>query len=173
MTTGVRQALQRLANVAARNENVLARLHGIWGLGQLARQSNKAIAPLLPLLTDRDAEVRAQTAKVLGDAKATKAANALIQLLSDAQERPRFFAAIALGQLKKKDAVPTLLEMARANNNRDKYLRHAAVIGLVGCVLLAVLLPISSVLIGSGVVAIGVLAYVLSAPGRPARPAEN
>src|SRR2546427_13283331 len=23
--------------------------------------------------------------------------------------------------------------MARANNNRDKYLRHAAVIGLVGC----------------------------------------
>jgi APA family basic amino acid/polyamine antiporter len=46
-------------------------------------------------------------------------------------------------------------------------------IGLVGCVLLAVLLPISSVLIGSGVVAIGVLAYVLSAPARPARPAEN
>jgi basic amino acid/polyamine antiporter, APA family len=46
-------------------------------------------------------------------------------------------------------------------------------IGLVGCVLLAVLLPISSVLIGSGVVAIGVLAYVLSAPSRPARPAEN
>ncbi len=32
-------------------------------------------------------------------------------------------------------------------------------LGLTGCVLLAVLLPISSVLVGTGVVLIGALAY--------------
>jgi APA family basic amino acid/polyamine antiporter len=34
-------------------------------------------------------------------------------------------------------------------------------VGFIGCLLLAALLPISSVLIGAGVVAIGVLAYCL------------
>src|SRR4029077_13783005 len=40
-------------------------------------------------------------------------------------------------------------------------------IGFVGCLLLAFLLPISSVLVGAAVVAIGAAAYVVSAPGRP------
>ncbi|HTD85244.1 MAG TPA: PVC-type heme-binding CxxCH protein, partial [Candidatus Binatia bacterium] len=120
------------AGVAKHNENLVPRLHGIWGLSQLAR-SKQAIAALLPLLQDREPEVRAQAAKVLGDAKAQKAAASLISLLSDAKERPRFFAAIALGRLHKKEAVMPLLGMIQANNNKDKYLRHAAVMGLVGC----------------------------------------
>jgi APA family basic amino acid/polyamine antiporter len=41
-------------------------------------------------------------------------------------------------------------------------------IGFVGCLVLAFLLPISSVLVGAAVVAIGAAAYVVSAPGRPA-----
>jgi APA family basic amino acid/polyamine antiporter len=41
-------------------------------------------------------------------------------------------------------------------------------IGLVGCLVLAFLLPISSVLVGAAVMAIGAAAYVVSAPGRPA-----
>ncbi|HKP39095.1 MAG TPA: HEAT repeat domain-containing protein, partial [Pyrinomonadaceae bacterium] len=118
--------------IAKQNENLIPRLHGIWGLGQLTR-SKQAIAELLPLLQDRDSEVRAQTAKVLGDAKAQKAAAPLISLLADPKERPRFFAAIALGKLQKKEAVVPLLGMLQANNNKDKYLRHAGVRGLVGC----------------------------------------
>jgi len=42
------------------------------------------------------------------------------------------------------------------------------VIGFVGCLLLAFLLPISSVLVGAAVVTIGAAAYVVTAPGRPA-----
>lgn len=118
--------------VAKQNENLIPRLHGIWGLGQLAR-SKQAVAALLTLLQDREPEVRAQTAKVLGDAKVQKAAAPLISLLADTQERPRFFAAIALGKLHKKEAVVPLLSMLQANNNKDKYLRHAGVMGLVGC----------------------------------------
>ena len=41
-------------------------------------------------------------------------------------------------------------------------------LGLVGCLVLAVLLPVSSVLVGTGVVVLGVLAYVVSATVRPA-----
>jgi APA family basic amino acid/polyamine antiporter len=41
-------------------------------------------------------------------------------------------------------------------------------IGFVGCLVLAFLLPISSVLVGAAVVAIGAAAYAVSAPGRPA-----
>lgn len=120
------------ARIAAQNENLVPRLHGIWGLGQLAR-SKQAVAALLPLLQDRDPEVRAQAAKVLGDARAQKATAPLISLLADPKERPRFFAAVALGKLHKKEAAIPLIGMLRANNNKDKYLRHAGVMGLAGC----------------------------------------
>ena len=120
------------ARIAAHNDYLVSRLHGIWGLGQLA-EHKQAVAALLPLLGDRDAEVRAQAAKVLGDAKAVKASAPLMKMLSDAKERPRFFAAIGLGKLRRKEAVEPLVELLRANNNKDKYLRHAAVMGLTGC----------------------------------------
>jgi APA family basic amino acid/polyamine antiporter len=41
-------------------------------------------------------------------------------------------------------------------------------IGLIGCLVLAFLLPVSSVLIGAAVVAVGVVAYVVRASARPA-----
>ncbi len=122
---------------AKQSDAQLARLHGIWGLGQIANSktsaAGKAIDALLPLLSDADAEVRAQSVKVLGDAKSVKAYAGFVKLLADAKERPRFFAAIALGRLGKKEAVPALLEMLRANDNQDRYLRHAGVMGLVSC----------------------------------------
>lgn len=120
------------ARIADSNDSLVARLHGVWGLGQLVR-FKPAVTSLLKLLGDGHPEVRAQAAKALGDAKAAKAVEALIKLLSDAKERPRFFAAIALGKLGKKEAVGPIAEMLRANDNRDKYLRHAGVMGLVGC----------------------------------------
>jgi basic amino acid/polyamine antiporter, APA family len=41
-------------------------------------------------------------------------------------------------------------------------------VGLIGCLVLAFLLPISSVLVGAAVVAIGAAAYVVTKPARPA-----
>jgi APA family basic amino acid/polyamine antiporter len=46
--------------------------------------------------------------------------------------------------------------------------KSISLLGLVGCLVLAFLLPISTVLVGAAVVAIGAAAYVVSAPGRPA-----
>jgi quinoprotein glucose dehydrogenase len=131
------KAFRILADNAAKNQNQLARLHGIWGMGQIAESGGgsvrMAVKALLALLDDADAEVRAQAAKVLGQAKAAEAYSSFTKLLRDPQERPRFFAAIGLGRLGKKEAVPALLEMLRANDNKDRYLRHAGVMGLTGC----------------------------------------
>ncbi len=128
-----------LATTARGNPSQLARLHAIWGLGQLAAAARRqgtpdaeSIATLTQLLPDSDAEVRAQSAKVLGDARATAAAPGLIKLLADPSPRARSLAAIALGKIGSKEAAPALFQVLREANNMDPVLRHAAAFGLAG-----------------------------------------
>lgn len=127
-----RAELSAFAAVAAKNESPLARLHAVWGLGQLTVKNKKAVDTLRPLLADADAEVRAQAAKVLGNAKADPAFGGLVKLLADASPRVRSLAAIAVGKLHRKEAVPALLAALKENADKDPVLRHAAVIGLEG-----------------------------------------
>ena len=93
----------------------------------------RACGPALgSLLGDSDPEVRAQVAKVLGEAREPEAFSSLIRLLSDPIPRVRFFAAIALGKLGRAQAVEPLLALLRQNADSDPYLRHAGVMGLAG-----------------------------------------
>lgn len=117
---------------AAHEGGALARLHALWGLGQIGRGDARALSALLPLLDDKDAEVRAQTAKVLGDGRCAAAQGKLVAALKDAEPRVRFFAALALGKVGRAEALPAVLDMARNNADTDPYLRHAAVMALVG-----------------------------------------
>ena len=131
------EASSVLAQVATSKGPTLARIHAIWGLGQAARtvrdgHGQSQWGALGPLLADADTEVRAQTAKVLGEANEPKAVDALIGLVADASPRVRFFAAIALGRLGREEAFEPLLRMVRDNDDKDPYLRHAGVMGLVG-----------------------------------------
>ncbi|QDU43847.1 HEAT repeat protein [Symmachiella dynata] len=130
------EAVPVFTTVAQNPANRLARLHAIWGLGQILRVQHlqPAFATLVALLSDDDTEVRAQAAKTIGDVKDnTTARSALIHLLSDNAPRPRFFAALALGKMPSESkTIQPLLEMLRANNNQDRYLRHAGVVGLAG-----------------------------------------
>jgi quinoprotein glucose dehydrogenase len=122
-----------LAGVAADTRaNPLARRHALWGLGQLAESFPEALASARRLLKDRDPEVRAQSAKLLGDHGATDMAEALVAALRDPENRVKFFAAQSLGKLKYAPATPALLDALRANADQDEYLRHALVMGLVG-----------------------------------------
>jgi len=107
--------------------NPLARLHAIWGLGQL----NKTDA-LPALLADADPEVRAQAAKVLGDRKVAAAGDRLVALLEDKESRVRFFAAISLGKIGHKAAFEPLAALLAENNDEDPILRHGGVFGLAG-----------------------------------------
>ncbi len=131
-------ALRKVAEAAG---PILARLHAIWGLGQVNRRTPSDLPTLLRLLGDADPEVRAQAAKVYGDDVApadrgdsTRAqlVAALKKLVGDESPRVRFFAALALGKHGQADAVDALLGLLRDNDEKDATLRHAAVMGLVG-----------------------------------------
>lgn len=110
--------------------NQLARVHGIWGISQLAREDRKYARLLLPLLKDNDPEIRAQAAKWLGDIRFKEAGDALIPLLKDNYSRARFFAAEALGRTAYEPAINPIIEMLRANNEEDAFLRHAGSLAL-------------------------------------------
>ena len=109
--------------------NQFARLHSVWGLGQIVARSDLALSELNRLLEDKDAEVRAQAAKVLSDAHRGNT-KALAELLGDESPRVRFFAALALSKLPSTEYLEPVLAMLRANNDQDVYLRHAGVMAL-------------------------------------------
>lgn len=124
-----RDAVKQLQE-AFTHENQLARIHGMWGIGQLARKDMGQAEILVPLLADADAEIRAQAAKLLGDANYAAATEALIPMLGDDNARVRFFAAQALGRLKAAPATPALIAMLAGNNDTDVYLRQAGATAL-------------------------------------------
>jgi quinoprotein glucose dehydrogenase len=124
------EAIETFCAVAQKSSDQLARLHSIWGLGQIGRSNGPAYQPLIPLLHDRDSEVRCQAAKVLGDGHIATAYPDLLALLKDPEPRVGFFAALSVGKLGRKEAVPPILAMLRENADKDSYLRHAGAMAL-------------------------------------------
>ena len=124
-----------LARIAADTSapNPLTRLHGIWGLGQLGAKEAAAANALPALLADGDAEVRAQTAKVVGDLRMAGAGDRLAGLLRDPESRVRYFAALSLGKIGHPSAFESLCAMLAENDDRDPILRHGGIMGLAGC----------------------------------------
>ncbi|MEO6004098.1 MAG: HEAT repeat domain-containing protein [Opitutus sp.] len=119
--------------VRAQTSAPYARLHAIWGLGQLASGSHaNALTSVRELVRDSDPEVRAQAIKVLGDNHANDAYDAMIAALKDESARVKFFAGQSLGKLKRAESAPALVDALRTNNDADNYVRHALVMGLVG-----------------------------------------
>ncbi len=128
-----RGATWQLVATARTNANRLARIHAIWGVGMVGRKNDAVMVGLTPLLTDPDAEIRAQTAKMMGDTRYKPAADSLVKLLGDtAAPRGQFQAAIALGKLGTTSALEPVKAMLRANADKDAYLRHAGVMTLLG-----------------------------------------
>ncbi|HEY0742932.1 MAG TPA: HEAT repeat domain-containing protein [Chryseosolibacter sp.] len=114
----------------AQTDNQLARVNAIWGISQFARKDSKHAKVLLPLLKDKDPEIRAQAAKWLGDVRYKDAGADLIPLLKDENSRARFFAAEALGRIEYEGAIQPIIDMLIANNDEDVYLRHAGSLAL-------------------------------------------
>ena len=122
-------ALKDAANTPG---HTLSRVHGIWGLGQMAKQQPEALPAIAALLGDSEARVREQAVKTLGDAHYAPAMDTLLTLLTDASPRVKTFAAIALGKLKCRTDVPALIDILHENADKDAFLRHASVMGLAG-----------------------------------------
>lgn len=112
---------------------ILNRIHGIWGWGQLLRRKGVAAADILPLLGDPDPEIRRQVIRILGDAPQSPGSmQSVIPCLADESPRVRVQAAIALGKQHIPDAVDALWRYAEAAGT-DPVSRHAAVFALAGC----------------------------------------
>ncbi|MEN9536329.1 MAG: hypothetical protein RLZZ178_326, partial [Verrucomicrobiota bacterium] len=131
---------------ATQSANALERVHGIWGLGILARRG-AAIAPggawkgptpmasleartaaarrLVPLLAHADAEVRAQAVRALEESPLKGNDLPLGKLILDPSPRVRSFAAIAAARLSADKYLPEVLTMLKENADADPVLRHA------------------------------------------------
>jgi quinoprotein glucose dehydrogenase len=125
-----RDAAADLLASARQTTYQLARIHGLWGIAQLARKDSAHAVQLVPFLKDEDPEIRAQAAKLIGDVRYGAPASDLVAMLRDTAPRPRFFAAEALGRIKYRPAIQPIIDMLAANDDQDVYLRAAGVIAL-------------------------------------------
>ncbi|MFT6319404.1 MAG: putative membrane-bound dehydrogenase-like protein [Granulosicoccus sp.] len=109
----------------------LARVHAMWGIAQLARNGEVEKAKvLIPHLKDKDLEICAQAAKMLGDVKYKPAASILVAALKNMNPRVQMFCAEALGRIGEQNAVIPILKMLEKNDGKDAWLRAAGMIAL-------------------------------------------
>ncbi|MBN8249363.1 MAG: HEAT repeat domain-containing protein, partial [Verrucomicrobia bacterium] len=119
-----------------------ARRHAAWALGQIARQAGRAggldpttaLDPLIPLLSDPSPELRAVAASVLGDQRHAPAVKALQgTLVGGSPPMVVREAALALGRIGASESLDSLVAAARSGASSDPILRHALVMGMLGC----------------------------------------
>ncbi len=111
---------------------LVTRLHGLWGLGQLARlqKDEQATSALIDLTRDENWRVRSQAAQALGDCAAMTAREALSTLLTDKNLNVRMLASTAIGKLGQSEDIPKLIKVLEANEDGDAHLRQGAIHGL-------------------------------------------
>ncbi len=127
--------LAALTRVARAGTNQLARLHAVWGLGQIGRRDYPAVSGVLDqLVADADPLLRVQVLKLYGEAPSASpaAAEAVAVGLVDAEPRVRFEAAITLRNkvFHHGDSTLKALVAYLKDNGTDGYLRHAGVMAL-------------------------------------------
>ena len=131
-----RNAYRELLRVATDHQNEqLARIHSIWGLGQIARTGTfREPISLRVLLNDSDPQIRIQACKMIAEAPFLFDwyENELILLLKDPEPHVRFHAAMGLSFIGTDNSIPALFELLESNNNSDPFIRHAAISALTG-----------------------------------------
>ncbi len=124
------KGVNELRRAADQTDHQLARIHGLWGIAQAARQDLAFAENLAPFLGDPDPEIQAQAAKMIGDVRFRESESKLIALLTHPSLRVQFFAAEALGRTAAKSAVQPLIDMLIANDDQDAWLRHGGCLAL-------------------------------------------
>ena len=122
---------EQLENALKQTDHELARLHGLWGLGQLSRKDSSVNSKIIVFASDSNWRVRAQVAKVLGESKDSSVANTVLSMVNDTNMRVQFYAATAAGKLAAGKSVEPLIKLAEQNADKDIYLRHSIVAGLI------------------------------------------
>ena len=139
LATRGRAGFDALERVVDSSAGTLPRIHALWGLWAMARWANddelriQAINKLVEAAWDDDAEVRAQSARVLGDLGDAAGRQALAELIFDESPRVAAFACSGLGATGGPDDMDAIAEVLWSlEDDPDVFLRHAAVMGLAG-----------------------------------------
>jgi len=113
----------------ARNEkaSLLGRLHSIWGLGQLGRKDFYLMKQVLPLLSDSHPQIRAQTVKILGEARFKPALEQIKTLIFDDDAFVQARAIESLGKIGTTKELPLLVKRIAKNGDKDPHLRHTLI----------------------------------------------
>ncbi len=121
--------LRAVAEDAAQPQ--LARVHALWGMAQMVRRGySEGGEAFAAFLVDKDLEIVAQAAKMIGDLRVPGAFISLIERLRNDSPRVRFFAMEALGRLQEPTAVGPIVEMLREDDGQDAWLRHGGMVAL-------------------------------------------
>ncbi len=118
----------------------LARIHAIWGIGQIAEREAKIsqrveTAGLLStvLVKDEDPEIRAQVGRVLGELRVIYG---LPELLEDDNPRVLYFAMLGLGNAgphgDPNQVIDRVAAILAKNADQDPALRHGGIMALAG-----------------------------------------
>ncbi|MDA7510259.1 HEAT repeat domain-containing protein [Verrucomicrobia bacterium] len=114
-----------------RSTNPLARIHALWGLGQLAEKLDPrtSITPsVIIALKANHPEVRAQAAKMIGNLSLpANQSPALLILLEDESPRVVYQAMMSATKLKLSSATPATLKILQSDRADDPAIRHAGV----------------------------------------------
>ena len=109
-----------MTQLAVKQGNGRARRHAVWALARLGRSE-----PLVAVLQTGDDDLRAQAARGLAECERAPV-DLLIAKLEDPSPQVVYHAAQSLGALGDARAAGPLLELLRRNQDRDRFLRHAA-----------------------------------------------
>ncbi|MEM7474633.1 MAG: hypothetical protein AAF483_06535 [Planctomycetota bacterium] len=120
--------------VRNRTADQMARLHAIWGLGQLGRRGDTLARDSLGLvLKSSDPILRAQAAKTYGELPAVRT-EPLLSMLGDQDLHVRTLAALAIARHPDKKASDELFKQCDALGAQQHYLRHGLATALAACV---------------------------------------
>ena len=130
-----RNELGRLILIAQNATDRLARIHSIWGIGELIRDNPSPTRfSIAELLGDIDPRIRIQAARLILEAPQffQRRERQLISMLRDRNPHVQFHAAMALSKVGTDMSIVPLTYMIAQNNNADPFIRHAAITALSG-----------------------------------------
>ena len=114
------------ALLASAHAPKLAKVHALWTLSGIVDRipAYDAAPTWIAALDDRDADLRSQAARALGERRSRAATGRLVAALGDREAQVRMWAAIALGRIGDLSTAPALY---RALADNDAFVRFVAI----------------------------------------------
>jgi quinoprotein glucose dehydrogenase len=129
-----RQSTSTFGQILMSSDSPFARLHAVWGLGQILRKSSDADAQnlLQKALDDKDEYVVARACEVLAEGKGEFSIDRLNALLQHPSAIVKAQAMLAVNKRKATDSLTHVAKILVDNADQDPVIRHAGIMAFAG-----------------------------------------